>query len=321
MANVNVDELRQLLTLDLNAKIQKTVAKITEFYNAMEGKVYISFSGGKDSQILLHIARQLLPNIPAVFCNTGNENPSIVKHVKTFDNVEIIRPKKTIKEVIIEKGYPVISKEFSQNFAVSQRTPNGKTMLRKFISEEKKDRWSYRQWKFLFEANIPISHSCCEYLKKKPFKEYEEKNKVSPILGILAMESSLRKRQWFTTGCNIFNDRRNTSKPLSFWTEQDILEYIRRTGIKIADCYGDIIETKKGLKLTGEQRTGCMLCLFGSKNILQKRLKRLRETYPKMYNQALSGGEEINGLWRPNAEGFGYRHVLDTIYKGEFKYE
>ena len=40
-----------------------------------------------------------------------------------------------------------------------------------------------------------------------------------------------------------------------------------------------------------------------------------------MYNQALSGGEEINGLWRPNAEGFGYRHVLDTIYKGEFKYD
>ena len=76
--------------------------------------MYVSFSGGKDSTVLLHLVRSLFPNVPAVFCNTGLEYPEIQQFVKSFENVEIIYPQKNFKEVITEFGYPLISKEVAE---------------------------------------------------------------------------------------------------------------------------------------------------------------------------------------------------------------
>ena len=62
--------------------------------------VYVSFSGGKDSTVLLHIVREMYPEVEAVFVNTGLEYPEIQQFVKTFDNVTILRPKMRFDEVI-----------------------------------------------------------------------------------------------------------------------------------------------------------------------------------------------------------------------------
>ena len=73
-----------------------------------------SFSGGKDSTVLLHIARQMFPEIKAVFSNTGLEFPETVNFVKTFDNVDFVKPKMSYMSVIKKYGYPLISKEVSE---------------------------------------------------------------------------------------------------------------------------------------------------------------------------------------------------------------
>jgi 3'-phosphoadenosine 5'-phosphosulfate sulfotransferase (PAPS reductase)/FAD synthetase len=79
-----------------------------------EDGVYVSFSGGKDSTVLLNIARNLYPNIKAVFVDTGLEYPEIREFVKTFDNVDWLRPKMNFRQVIEKYGYPFISKEVSE---------------------------------------------------------------------------------------------------------------------------------------------------------------------------------------------------------------
>ena len=106
--------LREMQALPLARKVGITVARLIEFYEHYEGKVFVSFSGGKDSTVLLKLARSIFPDIKAVFVNTGLEYPEIVDFVKTFDNVDIIRPAKSFKQVIEEEGYPVGSKEISQ---------------------------------------------------------------------------------------------------------------------------------------------------------------------------------------------------------------
>ena len=65
------------------------------------GAVFVSFSGGKDSTVVLKLVRELYPDVRAVYCDTGLEYPEVKEHVKKFNNVEIIRPKKTFKEAII----------------------------------------------------------------------------------------------------------------------------------------------------------------------------------------------------------------------------
>ena len=108
-------ELQSMQAAPLSVKIKMTQSRIREWVNYYgEDGVYISFSGGKDSTVLLDIARKMYPGIKAVFINTGLEYPEIVKFVQTFDNVDIIRPKMNFRQVIEQYGYPLISKEISE---------------------------------------------------------------------------------------------------------------------------------------------------------------------------------------------------------------
>ena len=128
-------------------------------------------------------------------------------------------------------------------------------------------------------------------------------------------------------GCNAFEGKRSMGKPMSFWTEQDVLRFIVDRELPIASVYGDIVasdgendynETLIGCKLhcTGCQRTGCMFCAFGAH--LEKgenRFERMKRTHPKHYDFCIGGGEfdPADGLWRPNEKGLGYARVLDYI--------
>ena len=69
---------------------------------------------------------------------------------------------------------------------------------------------------------------------------------------------------------------------MSFWTEQDVLAYLKMTGIPYASVYGEIVEENGRLTTTGAKRTGCMFCMFGVH--LEKkpnRFQRMALTHPK----------------------------------------
>ena len=117
----DAERLKELQALPLERKIQITQTRIIEWYQHYNGKVCVSFSGGKDSTVLLHIARQLYPNIPAVFSNTGLEYASIQRFVKTWDNVDIVVPKMRFNEVVSTYGYPLIGKEVAEAIYYARR--------------------------------------------------------------------------------------------------------------------------------------------------------------------------------------------------------
>lgn len=87
------EDLRKLQAKSLEDKIQISFARIVEWYEHWDGKVYVSFSGGKDSTVLLDLVRSIYPEVPAVFFDTGLEFPELREFVLNTPNVRILKPK------------------------------------------------------------------------------------------------------------------------------------------------------------------------------------------------------------------------------------
>ena len=109
----------------------------------------------------------------------------------------------------------------------------------------------------------------------------------------MASESLLRLQSWLAAGCNAFESKRPISRPMSFWTQQDVLMYLKVTGIKYSPIYGDIIEinTKNGTRLTttGVTRSGCMFCMFGVQlDKIPNRFQKMQITHPKQYDYCIN---------------------------------
>lgn len=326
------EELTMLQHLPLEVKVAKTQQRIREWVNFYDKDgVYVSFSGGKDSTVLLHLVRGLYGNdIPAVFVDTGLEYPEIKQFVKSFDNIEILRPKMGFVDVITKYGYPLISKDVSRKIS-DVRKKGFKGYAYKFFINEARDKkgdlyklYDYSKWKPLLDLPINISHKCCDIMKKKPIHKYGKLNFKNAITGQMAEDSLLRKTRWLINGCNGFNMGNPISNPMSFWLEQDVLQYIKQNNIPICSVYGDIITLDKDknqyeasltdtgkLRTTGCQRTGCIFCAFGAHH--DTRFLDLKKTHPKQYAYCMNGGEFVDGIWKPNKEGLGMKYVFDRV--------
>lgn len=260
------EDLRELQALPLDLKILKTKNRIKEFYNFFGGHVYVSFSGGKDSTVLLHIARELYPDIEAVFIDTGLEYPEVRQHVKSFDNVVFLRPKMRFDEVIKKYGYPVISKDVSQTVYYA-RIKNSKWAWRKLnglstkTGEPSPYMERYKKYKALTEVDFKCSNFCCLIMKEAPLREISKSKK--PIVGIMASESVRRLEAWIKTGCNAFDSEQPLSKPMSFWTNQDVLQFLKSRNIPIASVYGDIVYKGDDGMLYENSICGGNLCTTG----------------------------------------------------------
>lgn len=342
-------------SLPLSAKIQMTRQRIRGWVDEFgEDGVYVSFSGGKDSTVLLDIVRKDYPNIEAIFVNTGLEYPSVKQFALSKENVTELRPTMNFRDVIIKYGYPIIGKEVSQvvqEARIGLKRGDGSYQFRidrilgkgnyAPLEDGTKSQFDVSTYKFLLDAPFNISDRCCKVMKKNPARSYERKTKRKIILATMADESRLRRQRWLKYGCNAWDDKKQqSSNPMSFWTEQDVLTYIHTYNLAIADAYGQVVRDwdKDGLvegqielfekyaeiipnyelpnctyKTTGCKRTGCIFCGFGITQD-KRRFVRLAEQEPKLCDYVMRGGEfSKSRMWQPSKDGLGYWFVLEWL--------
>lgn len=301
---MTLQDLRERQKWTLDQKIDHSLGVIEQFYNTLNGNVYVAFSGGKDSTTLYWLARRLYPDIKAVFCNTRNEYPEITKFVlgmkKEGYNIDIVIPEYKPHEVVSMFGFPLVSKQTSNLVWYKRNRPD----TQKAEQAVNNDRTSIARvaykYRYLFDTPYEVSDKCCEYLKKRPMHKYDLEHGVSPILGTMACESKMRESSYVRLGqCNTFNNRdkrKQKSRPLSIWLEEDVWECINRYNIPICEIY-----TKEG----GLTRTGCACCGFGAQFDDDNRMLYAYEHYPRIYDYFM--GFENNGV--------SYRDALRDVLK------
>lgn len=416
-----LQELQQMQALPLDLKVALTKSRIRAWINeyGTDG-VYVSFSGGKDSTVLLDLVRQDYPEVPAVFCNTGLELPEVLQFVRKYENVTWLRPKMSFQEIVEKYGYPFFGKEICETVYGARRYL---TELRR-RTENPPDRQTDRQtrpirewhricdllgierrygsartsqtssgyrdaereragnaagvvdlyeqikygtmpepirlqmlngtfknpdgtksmfnkvrYQFMLKAPFEISNRCCYVMKKSIAHKHQKDTGRHPMTAQMASESKLRTQQWLKNGCNGFNLNSPISNPMSFWTESDVLLYIREHKLPIASVYGDIVGDDDAdgqmklelfeldrpcLRTTGMSRTGCFACMYGYQREKQEenRLEMmLKYSNPKLVDYLLRGGEfrEPDGIWHPH-RGLGYWFIIEYVNKyGNFK--
>lgn len=271
-------QLQQRQSWALPIKEAFTETRIRKWYDHWDGDVFVSFSGGKDSTVLLHMVRKFYPNVPAVFVDTGVEYPEVRRFVKTFDNVVWLKPKMDFKQVIEKHGYPIVSKEVAKKIEEIRTTKSEK--LRNINLYGHENGWGKmpEKWRFLIDAPFKISPRCCDVFKKRPVYQYCKETGRKPFIGTMTEESRLRRNIYLRRGgCNAFDATHPSSTPLSIWTEKDIWEYIKKYNLPYCSLYDK-----------GAQRTGCMFCMFGAHlEGGEKRFHRLKRLYPHLYKYAI----------------------------------
>lgn len=163
-----------------------------------------------------------------------------------------------------------------------------------------------KRWRTLLEAPFKTTFKCCDILKKEPMKLVQKETDKGIFVGTMASDSQERRSAYQKTSCILFTSKNKKCMPMGFWLEQDKIKYLAIHNLPLAYVYGNIEQNEDGeYHFTGEQHTGCKLCLFGCQFDKGKnRIQRLKDIEPATYNFAMKPIE--NG-------GLGYKEVMEYI--------
>lgn len=280
-------QLAQKMSLPFELKVKHAIIRAREFYEQMQGDVYVGV-GGVDSITLLYFLRKHVnKNILGVTLSVL-EDKSIQEVHQSLENMVFLKPLKSKIQVLKEFGYPVISKSHASKIEHLQKPDNPKqTFIHAIMtgdmgeqgnyqhSEQIKlpDKWLEKFGGLYFNhrpdlscqvAPFKVSARCCWWMKEKPSEIYQKESGKQPYLGLMIAEGGQRKWGLMKNGCNYFGKSVTRSCPFLIFSKSDVLQLASDLNVPIPTIYGEIVRNKEGLLTTTKaKRTGCSMCGFG----------------------------------------------------------
>lgn len=155
-----------MINEQLQKKIEQSIRLLQSVQKRYDGEIELAYSGGKDSDVILQLAKEAGIRYRAIYKNTTIDPPGTIAHVKEM-GVEILRPKENFFQLIAKKGFPSRFSRFCcevlKEYKVLDKTVIG---VRKAESRARKERY-----------NEPTE---CRYFGAK--KEENHVEQIYPIL-------------------------------------------------------------------------------------------------------------------------------------------
>lgn len=258
-------------------------------------KPTVSWSGGKDSTVILHLILKYAPNIPVIFVDIDCLFPETKQYVYelaerwNINLYEVKSEEHDFNSVTQKYGFPIFSKNIASNVERAVRTGNVRKQLSVFE-------------KFLVQHKAKISTKCAQYLLERPCKIKERELECDlKFIGLRAFESRARVRLWADYGDmytvkDYYGKKKPIVKcnPIAIWTEANIWDYINQKNIPMCEIYR-----------RGYARNGCWSCAMAIRN---GQLERLKNYNNQLYNKLIEEsemGKEIKRL----------KNILDSTYE------
>ena len=260
--------------MDLNDKINNSLSLLKKGEALAlslnpEGGYYLAFSGGKDSQVLLELARMAGVKYHAVHSVTGVDDPRTIYFIReNYPEVEMRHPKEKYLKLIEKKGMPTIQRRFCCE-RLKEGMGKGEVVLTGVRAEESTKRSKY--------GSIMIMS------RRKEHQNTDVR----------------RDEEWIkqTEHTCIKGQDRVMVHPVLDWTEDEVWQFLKQTHSPINPCY----------KMAG--RVGCMFCPFASKRQIDqyermypgyKRaiIRALTTFWNKYQEHQLSSPEEYYEWWK-----------------------
>jgi cysteate synthase len=196
----------------LEEKIQHSTELIQEAINTYGKKIAVACSWGKDSMVVLHLARTINPDIPIFSVLT------IFKPKETFEFVAKVVQEYHIQPHIFMVGDTVPDVLKKNNIAVTLLS------MEQFSEQEEKIKKETGQEIYYQDPDL-----CCKLLKVVPVRY------AYTALGLEAWFSGLRNSEVYTRRyipeIEKISDHETKINPILSWTEEEIWRYIKNNKI------------------------------------------------------------------------------------------
>lgn len=279
-----------------SVELLQKAEKIALNYDAENG-FYLAFSGGKDSQALYHITQLAGVRFHGHMNLTSVDPPEVIRFVKkNYPEVELIKPKKSIFQIAVEKQILPTMRvrwccaEYKETAGAGKVTLIG---IRKAESARRAKRNEVEINNRKFSGTLEGLDEYRQELKAKRARRKSKKDGVNIT----------NADQEQTLGC-ISGKESILISPIIHWTEKDVWEFLNKV-MEVPHC---------SLYDEGWHRLGCIGCPMSSAK--QKQIENVR--YPHVKRnwikaiKAIRGGGKIGqhransyqkDIWTANATG------------------
>lgn len=196
------------MTEELQKKVDRAIRLLRSI--PQDGDIELSYSGGKDSDVILELAKMAGIPYRAIYKNTTIDPPGTIAHAREV-GAEVIHPEKTFFQLISERGFPSRFRRFCcselKEYKICDRAIQG---IRRSESRKRAERYKEPEMCRVYSAKekvkvyLPIlewtDDDVAEFIKERNIKCHPLYYKdgqfdVSKRLGCVGCPLASRKKR------------------------------------------------------------------------------------------------------------------------------